>query len=110
MHAQHSPAAGALAQHAALVKHVPPGPCRPAALGHACVLGGVTGQAILDEGQHDLELGVGGAGGVGQGAVLGIGSLSLHTLCTAQNHTQHMHREVNKVRLDRAIDRANDCE
>lgn len=60
----------------------PPGsPLSLAALGHACVAGGVTGQAVLDEAQHNLELGVGGAGGVGQGAVLGVGSLSLQTLC-----------------------------
>mmetsp|Transcript_10109 Transcript_10109/g.30251 ORF Transcript_10109/g.30251 Transcript_10109/m.30251 type:complete len:533 (+) Transcript_10109:448-2046(+) len=49
-------------------------------LGHGSPPVGVLRQALLDDGEHNLELGVVGAGGVRQGLVLGIRCLRLHTL------------------------------
>ena len=53
-------------------------------LGHASPLGAVRGEAITDEAQHDLELQVVGGGGVGEGAVLGVGLFGLDSLVDEQ--------------------------
>ena len=53
-------------------------------LGHLGPALGVLGQTIADQAQHNLELGVVSGGRVGQGAVLGVCSLGLDTLCVGK--------------------------
>ena len=49
-------------------------------LGHLGPLGGVLGEAVADQAEHDLELRVLGGVGVGQGSILGKGGLGLDSL------------------------------
>jgi hypothetical protein len=49
---------------------------------------------LLDDRQHDLELGVVGGGGVRQRLVLGVRRLSLHTLCWKGGAPSSAHHHV----------------
>jgi hypothetical protein len=63
-------------------------------------LGGVLGQLAGNEGKDDLELGVGGGGRIGEGLVLGVLLLGLHTLVDEESHVSTIvHDEVAAVTL-----------
>mmetsp|Transcript_27939 Transcript_27939/g.75484 ORF Transcript_27939/g.75484 Transcript_27939/m.75484 type:complete len:564 (-) Transcript_27939:105-1796(-) len=70
-------------------------------LGHAGPAGGVLGQAIPNDAQHNLELSVGGGVWVGQDlVVLGVSGLGLDTLVDEEGSiTTIIHQQVGAVTL-----------